>query len=138
MSGHFPFSGKADRVSVFAFFEAHGLGLELQEEYYKWWYDWAREFVLKDPDLSVTKAVEFSHYPFGQHAHVNFHLHDYLWATSLLDLGQFIGNVIVPKLDDKAKHRLEQEHEKMLEGIGKEAVQKPRPSPPEVGRYRHT
>ncbi|MHB8454576.1 MAG: hypothetical protein ACYDDO_07710 [Acidiferrobacterales bacterium] len=138
MSGHFPFSGKADRVSVFAFFEAHGLGLELQEEYYKWWYDWAREFVLKDPDLSVTKAVEFSHYPFGQHAHVNFHLHDYLWATSLLDLGQFIGNVIAPKLNDKAKHQLEQEHEKMLEGISKEAVQKPRPSPPEVGRYRHT
>ncbi|MDA8363892.1 MAG: hypothetical protein M0Z84_08770 [Gammaproteobacteria bacterium] len=138
MSGHFPFSGKANRVAVFAFFEDLGLSLELQERYYRWWHEWAKNFVQKDPDLSLTKAVEFSHYPFGQHAHANFHLHDYLWATPMLDLGEFIENVIFPRLDDKAMHQLGQEYEKMLEGIVQEAAQHPRPAPPEIGRYRHT
>lgn len=138
MSGHFPFSGKANRLSVFSFFEIHGLSLELQEEYYRWWHNRAKDFVMKDPDLSSTKAVEFRDYPFGQHAHANFHLHDYMWATPLLDLGQFIDNVILPKLDHDALHQLEREHDKMLAGISQQAAQKPRPAPPEIGRYRHT
>lgn len=138
MSGHFPFIGKANRLAVFAFFEDHGLSVELQEKYYRWWHEWAKNFVAKDPDLALTKAVELSHFPFGQHAHLNFHLHDYMWATPMLDLGKFIENVIFPKLDDKAMHRLEQEHEKMLDEIGREAAQNPRAAAPEIGRYRHT
>lgn len=136
MSGHFPFSGKANRVSVFAFFEAHKFSMQTQEEYYKWWYNWAKDFVTKDADLSYTKAVEFSHYPYGQHAHENFHLHDYVWATPLLDLGQFIENVIFPKLDDKALHKVEHDHEKLVETLEK-SPKTPRSEPPEVGRYRH-
>lgn len=138
MSGHFPFSGKANRMAVFAFFEDHGFSLELQEKYYRWWHEWAKNFVLGDPDLSVTKAPEFSHYPFGQHAHANFHLHDYLWSTPMLDLGQFIENVIFPRLDEKILHRVEQEHEKMLGEITQETTRFPRSAPPEIGRYRHT
>ncbi len=138
MSGHFPFSGKANRVAVFAFFEDLGLSLELQERYYRWWHEWARSFVLKDPDLSCTKAVELSGYPFGQHAHGNFHLHDYMWATPMLDLGKFIENVIFPKLDEHAMHDLERQHDQMVAQLSQEATQHPRPAPPEIGRYRHT
>lgn len=137
VSGHYPFSGKANRVSVFAFFEKHQFSLNLQERYYRWWHEWAKDFVMKDPDLSATKAVEFAHYPFGQHAHNNFHLHDYRWATPMLDLGKFVEQVIFPKLDEKAKHELEAAHHHLMEELYKARAQEPRPEPAEVGRYRH-
>lgn len=137
MSGHYPFSGKANRVSVYAFFEKHQLGRELQEEYYKWWYDWAKNFAMNDVDLRATKATEFQHYPYGQHAHDNFHLHDYVWCTIMLDLGELIKNVLIPKLSEEQQHKLEEEHRHMLEQLLKKREQKPRQAPPDVGRYRH-
>lgn len=138
MSAHYPFSGKANRVSVFAFFEHYQLGLELQEKYYQWWHAWAKDFVMKDPDLRATKAVMFEQYPIGQHAHKNFHLHDYAWATPTLELGEFIERAIFPKLSDEALHRLEIEHKNMLEALLTEREAKPRKPAPDIGRYRHT
>lgn len=41
------------------------LRLLRQEQYYKWWYDWAKDFVVRDPDLNYAKGVEFAHYPYG-------------------------------------------------------------------------
>lgn len=138
MAGHFPFSGKANRVSVFSFFEAKRMSLALQEKYYTWWYDWAKDKVMKDSDLKAAKGMEFEHYPMGQHAHNNFHLHDYVWATALLDLGELIKNTLLPRLDADALHHLEEAHQKMLDGLLAQRDQAPRKAPPDVGRYRHT
>lgn len=138
MSGHYPFNGNANRVSVFAFYEKNGLSLELQEKYYRWWFDWAKNFVMNDPDLKYSKAHEFSSFPYGQHAHHDFHLHQYQWATTMIDLGAFISNVILPKMDEDAQHRLEHDHHAMLEALKQEAATKPRPKAPEIGYYRHT
>jgi len=138
MSGHYPFSGNANRVSIFAFYEKHGIGLELQEKYYKWWYDWAKNFVLSNPDLNAAKAPDFAHFPYGQHAHRDFHLHKYQWSTALIDLGQFIENVILPKISEEQLHQLEEAHHRMLEDLRKESAQKPREVNPEIGYFRHT
>ena len=137
MSGHYPFGGKANRISAFAFFEKHQLSLDLQERYYKWWYEFAKSFVEKDPDLKTTRGVDFLHYPFGQHAEGNFHLHGYKWSTGLSDLGAFITNVIFPKLSDETLHKIEHDHETMLKGLEGDREKAPRPAPPDVGRYRH-
>ncbi len=137
MSGHYPFGGRANRVSAFAFFEKNQLSLDLQERYYKWWYDLAKRFVEQDPDLRVTRAVDFKHYPYGQHAERNFHLHDYKWATALADLGAFIANVIFPKLSEDARHTIDHDHDQMLKTLLAERAQAPREAPPDVGRYRH-
>lgn len=137
VSGHYPFSGKGNRVSVFAFFEKNRLSLNMQERYYRWWHEWTKAFVLADPDLAVTKGVDFAHFPFGQHAHGNFHLHDYQWATPMLDLGRFVDAVILPKLDEHSAHALEHLHAQMLKELVAARDQEPRPEPPEVGRYRH-
>ncbi|WP_297397050.1 RnfABCDGE type electron transport complex subunit B [Acidiferrobacter sp.] len=137
MSGHYPFGGKANRVTVFAFFEKNQLGLELQERYYRWWYDFAKTTVERDPDLKATRGVDFQHYPFGQHAEANFHLHGYKWATALADLGAFIANVIFPKLSDEGSHKLAHDHDAMLQALLAEREKAPREAVPDVGRYRH-
>lgn len=138
MSGHYPFSGKANRVSVFAFFEKHNFSLALQEQYYKWWYDWAKAFVMNDADLKVTKAYMFAEYPAGQHAHDNFHLHDYAWSNLLLELGEFVKNTILPKLNDAQTQQLEKDHHDLIERLRAQRETQPREAPPAVGRYRHT
>lgn len=138
MAGHFPFAGNTNRVSVFAFYERYGLGLELQEKYYKWWYDWAKNFVNSDPDLKASKAIAFSHYPYGQHADHDFHLHKYQWCTTLIDLGKFIQGVIIPKLSEEQMHKLEEDHHHMLDALKAEAKNTPRPAAPEVGYFRHS
>jgi len=137
MSGHYPFGGKANRISVFAFFEKNQLSLDLQEHYYKWWYDYAKAMVEQDPDLKATRGVDFKHYPFGQHAESNFHLHGYKWATALSDLGAFIANVIFPKLSDETRHKLDHDHDAMMKSLLLEREKSPREAPPDVGRYRH-
>ncbi|MHB8255432.1 MAG: hypothetical protein ACYDEV_17525 [Acidiferrobacter sp.] len=137
MSGHYPFGGKANRISAFAFFEKNKLSLDLQERYYKWWYEFAKNSVEQDPDLKATRAVDFKHYPFGQHAEGNFHLHGYIWATALADLGAFIANSILPKLSDEGRHKIEHDHEAMLKTLLGEREKTPRTAPPDVGRYRH-
>ncbi|WP_298134216.1 RnfABCDGE type electron transport complex subunit B [Acidiferrobacter sp.] len=137
MSGHYPFGGKANRVTAFAFFEQNQLGLELQERYYRWWYDFAKTAVDKDPDLKATRGVDFKHYPYGQHAEADFHLHGYKWATALADLGAFITNVLFPKLSDDAAHKLAHDHEAMLKALRAEREKAPREAVPDVGRYRH-
>ncbi|HQU14812.1 MAG: hypothetical protein B7Z66_03725 [Chromatiales bacterium 21-64-14] len=144
MSGHFPFAakrgiryGQAPRMAIAAFFEHHGFNTDLQEKYYKWWYDWARNAVAGDPDLNATKGVEFTGYPYGQHALHSFHLNDKMWAAALSDLGDFIRDLILPKLDEKALHALESQHDAMLHTLAQEATQKPRTPPPEVGYFRH-
>ena len=137
MSGHYPFGGKANRISAFAFFEKHQFSLDLQERYYKWWYDFAKNFVERDPDLKVTRAVDFNHYPFGQHAESNFHLHGYKWATALADLGAFIANVIFPKLSEDALHKVAHDHEALVKTLEGDREKAPRAAPPDVGRYRH-
>ncbi len=138
MAGHYPFSGKANRVSIYAFFERHGLSAPLQEKYYKWWYDWAKAFVLNDADLKVSKGIEFAAYPYGQHAHHDFHLNRYVWCTHMIDLGQFIEGVIFPKLDHAQRERLEHDHRQFLAQLRSETQTHPREAPPEIGRYRHT
>jgi hypothetical protein len=137
MSGHYPFGGKANRISAFAFFEKNQLSLDLQERYYKWWYEFAKDAVEHDPDLRVTRGVDFTHYPFGQHAESNFHLHGYKWSTALADLGAFIANVIFPKLSDEARHTVDHNHDAMLKNLLGEREKTPREAPPDVGRYRH-
>ncbi|MHB1202067.1 MAG: hypothetical protein ACYCZC_02860 [Acidithiobacillus sp.] len=137
MAGHFPFSGKANRISVYAFFEAHNWSLDAQEKYYELWYQWTKDFVMKDPDLLASKGPLFKGDIFGQHADHNFHLHDYIWATQLLDLGEFIKGSIMPKLSHDALHTLEHLHEGWIAAADAVATAHPRPEAPEIGRYRH-
>lgn len=138
MAGHFPFSGRGGRASTNAFFEAEGLNEDLQEKYYQWWYNQAKEMVENDPELKVTKAHEFKEYPFGQHAHHNFHLNDKAWAVALADLGDFLKGVVFPRLSEEAMHKLEEEHKKMVESLRKEAEANPREAAPDIGFFRHT
>lgn len=137
MAGHFPFSGKTNRVSVYAFFEAHNWGYPVQEKYYKRWYDWAKNYVMNNPDLKAAKGPLFNHYPYGEHAFHNFHLHDYAWCNTLLELGDFIKGNIFPTMSADGLHKLEEEHHHWLEEMDKEAETSPRGAPPEIGRYRH-
>ncbi len=145
MAGHFPFAhsrgtryGRAPRMAINGFFENHGLSGELQERYYKWWYDWAKAFVENDPDLSVTKGVAFNSYPLGQHAHHGFHLNEKYWSEAMADLGAFIRDLIFPKMSAEALHELETQHEAMLEALKAETDQSPRTPAPDVGYFRHT
>lgn len=137
MAGHFPFSGNGGRASAAAFFERYGFNDELQEKYYKWWFDWAKDFVEKDRELSQTKTVDFQSYPYGQHAHRDFHLNNKVWPVILSDLGDFIKGTIFPRLTDEQMHKLEDEHHKMLGKFKKEAKDKPREPAPDVGYFRH-
>lgn len=137
MAGHFPFSGNTNRVSVFAFYERYGLNESLQEAYYKFWYNWAKEMVLADPDLSVTKGQEFAHYPFGHHAHQDFHLRQGTWTTNLVDLGDFIKGSLLPKLNAAQLHDLEHAHHHKLHELEKEAKDTPREPQAELGWFRH-
>jgi hypothetical protein len=144
MAGHFPFAGKrgtryglAPRSTLTAFFENHGLNAQLQERYYQWWYTFAQDFVARDSDLAATMGVRFSSYPMGTHARHSFHLNEKFWAVSLEELGSFISNVILPKLDADALHRLEAEHAALLEDLRTEARTNPREVPPDVGLFRH-
>ncbi len=138
MAGHFPFSGNAGRASVAAFFEKEGYPEALQEKYYKWWYDWAKQTVEADAHLKVTKAHEFKEYPFGQHAHRNFHLNDKAWAVALADLGEFIKGVVFPRLSEDDRHKLEESHEKFVAELAKEAEANPKEPAPDIGYFRHT
>jgi len=138
MAGHFPFSGNGGRASTTAFYERYGFNDELQETYYKWWYDWAKDFVTKDAELSVTKALEFAHYPFGQHAHRSFHLNDKHWAVCLTDLGEFIKGAVMPKMTHDELHELEDAHHQLVDKLKQEAAAKPREAVPDVGYFRHT
>lgn len=142
MAGHFPFTGKGmsygmGRMSVTAFFERHGFNLELQEKYYKWWYDWTKNFVSNDPDLKVTKGVAFNQYPYGQHSHHSFHLVDKHWATTMCDLGDLIRETIMPKLTADQLHKLEHDHEHAVHELEKESEANPRKPAPDVGYFRH-
>jgi hypothetical protein len=139
MAGHFPFSGKANRVSVYAFFEAHDWSLEAQEKYFEAWYECTKNYVLNDPDLKASKGVLFTgeHFHFGTHADHDFHLHGYAIATRLLDLGEFIKGAIFPKMDHDALHALEEEHHEWVKAADAVCAQHPRPEAPEIGRYRH-
>lgn len=137
MAGDFPFSSKANRVSIFGFYEASGFGLEFREEYYKWRYHWARAFVANDSDRRESKALEFAHHPVGQHADANFHLHDYRWATALMDLGKFIENTILAKLNEATRQKLEQDHTELLDRLKTKRASTPRPPARDVGCYRH-
>ena len=138
MSGHFPFSGNTNRVSVFGFYERYNLNPAMQEKYYKWWYDWAKNFVMNDDDLKAVKGVEFSHYPFGHHSAVDFHLRQGAWTTALVDLGDFIKGTLMGKLNDEQMHKLDEDHHHMLHALETEAQNAPRPSAPEIGWFRHT
>jgi hypothetical protein len=142
MAGHYPFTGRGvryggARMTIAAFFEQHGLNNELQEKYYKWWYDWAKKFVQNDADLKVTKGVAFDHYPLGQHSHHSFHLNEKQWCTIMADLGDLVRDIIFPKMDDTAMHQLEEEHKKLLSQLEGEAKDKPREPAPDVGYFRH-
>ncbi len=137
MAGHFPFSGNGGRASTTAFYERYGFNDELQERYYKWWYDWAKNFVQQDKELSKTKALEFEHYPYGQHAHRGFHLNKKVWPVLLEDLGAMIKGTIFPKLNDEQLHKLEEEHHKALDAMKKAAKENPREPSPDIGYFRH-
>ncbi|MBU2840708.1 hypothetical protein HF670_14475 [Acidithiobacillus thiooxidans] len=137
MSGHFPFSGKANRVSVFAFFEAHHWSIEAQEKYFEEWYKWAKDYVMNDADLNAAKGVLFASDHFGTHADHDFHLHGYAIATRMLDLGELIKGSILPKLDHDMLHALEHDHEEWIAAANAVAANHPRAEAPEIGRYRH-
>jgi hypothetical protein len=143
MSGHFPFSssqgtryGLAPRMSISAFFEKNQFNMELQEAYYKWWYDWAKAFVDQDADLKATMGLRFNHYPMGQHSEHAFHLNGKYWASCMDDLGGFIRNLIIPKLDHDAEHALTEEHEKLVHDLKAKATESYEPVP-DVGHFRH-
>lgn len=138
MAGHFPFSGNGGRGAITAYYERHGLNDELQEKYYKWWYDQAKTMVDQDSELSQTKGLDFIEYPYGQHAHRSFHLKGKQWAVCLNDLGAFIKAVLLPKLDQNALHKLEEEHHTLMTALGQEATDKPREPVPDIGYFRHT
>jgi hypothetical protein len=138
MSGHFPFTGNADRIGIHAFYDKHGLGLALQEKYYRWWYEWAKRYVLADPGLRASKGAEFQRFPFGQHALHDFHLHGYRWCTTLADLGGFIDGTLLRRLSDQERHRLEDEHAALLESLKREIAEHPKETVPDVGVFRHT
>ncbi|AGA34028.1 hypothetical protein TVNIR_2385 [Thioalkalivibrio nitratireducens DSM 14787] len=144
MSGHFPFAGErgtryglAPRGTLAAFFENHGFNDELQEKYYRWWYDYANDFVANDPDLSATVGVRFHFYPMGTHARHSFHLNGKFWAVNMEELGSFISNLILPKLDADTLHGLEAKHRALLDTLREEAKTNPREAPPDVGLFRH-
>ncbi len=144
MAGHLPFLarrglryGNARNVYE-AFFEHHGLSDELQEKYYKWWYDWARDFVLNDPDLKMAKGILFNRYPLGDHPEHDFHLKQKRWALYMAELGDLLRDVIWPKLDEATRQKLETAHAELLEQLEQEAKENPRPPAPEVGYFRHT
>ena len=144
MAGHFPFAGKrgtryglAPRGTLAAFFENNGFNNELQEKYYRWWYDYAKNFVMQDSDLSATMSVPFTHYPMGTHAKHSFHLNDKYWPVTMDELGSFIANVIFPKLSTDAMHQLEEQHHSMLDSLRAEAKDNPRTPAPDVGLFRH-
>jgi hypothetical protein len=137
MSGHFPFSGNTNRVSVFGFYDRHNLNTTMQEKYYKFWYDWAKNFVMNDADLKTTKGYEFNEFPYGQHSHTDFHLRQGLWATTLIDLGGFITGTLFGKMSDDAMHKLDEEHHHFLHKLEEEAKQNPRPASPDIGWFRH-
>jgi hypothetical protein len=139
MAGHFPFSGNNNRVGVFAFYERYGLNPQMQERYYKWWYDWAKNHVMSDADLKWAKGLEFSHYPYGQHSHHDFHLRQGQWATCLIDLGGFIKGSILPRLSDAEMHALDDAHHHMLHDLEVEAQStNPRKAQPDIGWFRHS
>ena len=144
MAGHFPFQSTRGqryghaRLAFTAFFEAHDFDLKLQEKYYKWWYDWAKQYVQNDPDLSVTKGVGFQHYPYGQHSLHSFHLNEKQWATIMSDLGDLLRDTILPRMSDEERKKLEADHDKMLKALDKEAETNPREPAPDVGYFRHT
>ncbi|MDX5333218.1 MAG: hypothetical protein LPK58_04140 [Gammaproteobacteria bacterium] len=144
MAGHFPFGmkrgsryGLAPRGTLAAFYEKEGFNNELQEKYYKWWYDWAKNFVDNDADLSATVGVRFNSYPMGQHSEHAFHLNDKFWCMTMDELGSFISNLIFPKLGEKGMHELEEKHHHLLEELRKEAEKNPREESPDVGLFRH-
>lgn len=138
MAGHFPFSGNGGRASTVAFFEKERYTEALQEKYYTFWYDWAKKTVESDAHLKQTKAHEFHGYPYGQHAHRNFHLNDKAWGVALSDLGEFLKGVVFPRLDDEAMHKLEEDHKKQVAALAKEAEASPREPAPDIGYFRHT
>jgi len=144
MAGHFPFAGKrgtryglAPRSAMAAFFEAQDMSEAVQEQYYKWWYDWAKDFTEKDPDLSFTMIRRFDSYPMGQHAHHAFHLNGKYWPSCMDELGSYIANTILPKLDGDAMHKLEDAHAKLLKDLDAEKTSNPREPAPDVGLFRH-
>jgi hypothetical protein len=144
MAGHFPFAGKrgtryglAPRSTMAAFFEARDMSEAVQEKYYKWWYEWAKAFTEKDPDLSVTMATRFNDYPMGQHAHHSFHLNGKYWPSCMDELGSYISNLILPKLDETAMHELDEAHGELLKELEAEKESHPREPAPDVGLFRH-
>lgn len=145
MAGHFPFVAKrgvryglAPRMSMAAFFEHHGFNNELQERYYQWWYEWAKNFVLSDEDLRLAKGVKFNKYPLGQSAEQSFHLNDKVWATRMAELGALIRESILPRLDEQALEALVHQHQQLVEELDAEAQREPRTPAPDVGYFRHT
>ncbi len=141
MSLHLPFCGKTGRVmgrvEVFAFFDAHRFDPELQERYYRFWYEWAKGQVMADPDLRAAYGPLFERYPFGQHARRGFHLRDaYVWAVAMDDLGSVICQVILPRLDEAAREALERDYQAMLRALDEEARGRPFEIP-EMGYLRH-
>lgn len=137
MAGHFPFSGNTDRISVFGFYERYGLNQSMQEKYYKWWFDWAKKMVTSDADLNQFKGCEFSHFPYGQHSHQDFHLRQGAWATRLIDLGEFIKGTLFGRLTEEQMHHLDEEHHDFLHQLKAEAKNTPREPQPELGWFRH-
>ena len=142
MAGHYPFTGRGTRyggarMTIAAFFEQHGLNLELQEKYYKWWFEWAKNFVNNDSDLKASKGVAFNHYPMGQHSHHSFHLNDKQWCNIMADLGDLIRDIIMPKMSDAALKQLEHDHHAALEKLEAEAKDNTREPSPDIGYFRH-
>jgi len=82
-------------------------------------------------------GVRFHSYPMGTHARHSFHLNDKFWPVAMDELGSFVANVILPKLDTDAMHKLEEDHKALLDGLREEAKTNPRQPSPDVGLFRH-
>ncbi|MFP4560884.1 MAG: hypothetical protein ACLFRB_03065 [Thiohalorhabdus sp.] len=139
MSGHeLPFEKRVDRNAMHSFFEYHGFDEELEEEYYRFLYDFVLERMEKDNGLKAAFGPTFQHYPHGQHHGEDFHLHGHKWAVRTADLGNFIGKTAYLAMPEEEKQEFARRHEEKVAELSKKAEQKPKEETDDIPAFRHT
>jgi len=135
---HLPFEKRVDRNSLHSFFEYNGLDEELEEEYYRFLYDFVLERMEKDPGLKAAKGTEFKEYPHGQHAGAEFHLSGHQWSVRAADIGNFIGKSVYPAMSDAEKAEFAKRHDEKVAELRKKAEAKPKEDSDDIPAFRHT
>jgi hypothetical protein len=133
-----PFAHPADRNGLHSFFEHHGYDAELQERYYRFWYDFVRSRMESDTGLRKAHGPTFDRYPHGMHAAHNFHLHGHQWTTQVADIGNFVRNTVYPTMTDQEKADLAQSHADLVKQLDGEAEQRGHEESDDIPVFRHT